>query len=169
VLASLRRTPSKIRIFISYAHEDRPLAEKLLRQLSILKRQGLIEPWHDRVIAAGDDWKDRIDEQLEAAHLILLLVSPDFLDSNYCYNVEMQRALERNLAGEARVIPVILRPSLWSSAPFAALQALPLDGNPVTRWNDLDSALLDVAEGVRDAVVSFVAGRRGRAVRGQAV
>lgn len=166
-LAALRRTPSKVRIFISYAHEDRPLAEQLLRQLSILKRQGLIETWHDRVIVAGEDWKDQIDDRLESADLILLLISPDFLDSNYCYNIEMERALERNQAGDARVIPVILRPSMWSSAPFATLQALPRDANPVTRWDDRDSALLNVAEGVRDAVVSFMSRRNG-AARGHA-
>jgi hypothetical protein len=168
VLAALRKTPPKVRIFISYAHEDRPLAEQLLRQLSILKRQGLIETWHDRVIVAGEDWKDQIDERLESADLILLLISPDFLDSNYCYNIEMERALERNQKGDARVIPVILRPSMWSSAPFATLQALPLDANPVTRWDDRDSALLNVAEGVRDAVVSFVSRKNG-AARSQAI
>jgi hypothetical protein len=114
----------------------------------MLKRQGLIETWHDRRITPGQHVDQAISAELEAADLILLLVSPDFLASEYCYDVEMQRALQRHEAGDAHVVPIILRPCDWTSAPFGRLNALPTDGKPVTKWTDLDDAFLDISEGI---------------------
>jgi len=122
------------------------------KQLSILRRQGAIKEWHDRMIQPGEEWSGQIDTNLEACNLILLLVSADFLASDYCYDVEMKRALERHEAGEARVIPVIIRSCDWHPAPFGKLQALPKDGKPVASWNDPDEAFTDIAKGVRRAV-----------------
>lgn len=103
-------------------------------------------------ISAGTEWKDQIDARLDSADLILLLVSPDFLASDYCYDVELQRALERHIAGEARVIPIIVRPVDWHEAPFAKLQALPRDGKPISTWARRDEAYKDVVTGIRGAV-----------------
>ena len=140
------------RLFFSYAHRDEAFREDLEMHLALLKRQGVIEGWHDRMIGAGDEWADQIDERLEAADVILLLVSPSFLASDYCYDREMGRALERHAAGEARVIPVLVRPCDWQTAPFARLQGLPRDARPVTQWNDPDAAWLDVVRGIRAVV-----------------
>lgn len=112
----------------------------------------MVAPWHDRKITAGDEWKGEIDANLERADIILLLVSADFIASDYCYDVEMKRALERYDAGEARVIPVILRDVNWHSAPFGKLQALPKDGKPVRKWPDKDTAWRNVAEGIEKVV-----------------
>ena len=120
--------------------------------LALLRRQGVIEGWHDRMIGAGDEWAGEIDAALEAADVILLLVSPSFIASDYCYDREMRRALERHEAGQARVIPVLVRPCDWRSAPFAKLQGLPRDARPVTQWDDPDAAWLDVARGIRAVV-----------------
>jgi hypothetical protein len=139
-------------IFFSYAHEDELLRDELAKQLSLLKRQGLINAWYDRQISPGTLWTTEIDEHLNAAHIVLLLISPDFMVSNYCYDIEMQRALERDETGEARVIPIILRPTDYMSAPFAKLQVLPKDGLPVTLWRDTDEAFLDIARGIRKVV-----------------
>jgi hypothetical protein len=117
----------------------------------MLKRQGVITVWYDRRLAAGDQVDDGIKDELERADIILLLVSPDFLASEYCYGVEMQRAMERHAAGQARVIPVILRPSDWHGTPFGKLLATPTDGKPVTKWPDTDDAFLDVAKAIRAA------------------
>ena len=138
------------RIFIPYAREDQDLREKLEKQLAILCRQGLIETWHDRRIGAGSEWAGAIDRELEAADIILLLVSADFLASDYIYDIELKRAMERHEAGTATVIPVILRPCLWQHGEFAKLQALPRDGEPVTsdKWPNQDVALNNVAEGI---------------------
>src|SRR5262245_48635022 len=128
-IASPRRA---IEVFFSYAHKDEELRDELAKHLSLLERQGIIVGWHDRKILAGSTWADAIDAHLETAHIILLLISADFLASNYCYDLEVQRAMARHMAGEAHVIPIILRAVDWHSAPFGTLQALPRDGRPVT-------------------------------------
>lgn len=145
---------SKIEIFFCYAREDEKLRVELEKQLNILKRQGFINIWHDREISAGTEWEREIELHLNTARIILLLVSPDFMVSDYCYSKEMKRAMERHEAGEARVIPVILRPVHWQGAPFGKFQALPTDGRPVvsSRWPNLDEAFYDVAEGIRKTV-----------------
>jgi TIR domain len=139
-------------VFYAYSHKDEMLRDELGKQLSILRRQKVVADWHDRRIGAGTEWKGEIDKYLNSSRVILLLVSSDFLASDYCYDVEMQRALERHRAGEARVIPVILRPCLWKHPPLDNLQALPRDAKPVTTWLDRDEAFLNVAEGIREAV-----------------
>src|SRR5258708_5028821 len=111
-----------LEIFYSYAREDGRLRKKLEQQLSLLKRRGMISAWHDRKIVPGKKWANEIDTHLNTAQLILLLVSPDFIASDYCYSLEMKRALERHDAGEARVIPVILRAVDWTDTPFGKLQ-----------------------------------------------
>ena len=113
-------------LFFSYSHADEGLRDQLEKHLAALQRQGVIEAWHDRRIPPGDLVDASISEQLERADIILLLVSPDFLASNYCYEVEMRRALERHAAGEARVVPVILRPCDWQGTELGRLMATPL-------------------------------------------
>jgi tetratricopeptide (TPR) repeat protein len=143
-------TPTEI--FCSYTHKDEPWLHKIETHLSLLRRQGLLSLWHDRLIAPGIDWTQAIDTHLETASVILLLVSADFFASDYCYGVEMKRALARQEAGEALVIPILLRPTDWKSAPFAHLQALPTDAKPITEWSQEDTALADVAAGIRRAL-----------------
>jgi hypothetical protein len=106
-----------IEVFISYSHKDELLWNELEKHLSILKRQKLILTWFDRKIGAGEEWKGQIDEHLDSAQVILLLISADFLASDYCYDIEMIHAMERHESGEARVIPIILRPVDWAGAP----------------------------------------------------
>jgi hypothetical protein len=146
------KTVEPIEVFYSYSHKDEKLRDKLETALSTLKRQGVITGWHDRKMSAGDEWKNQIDEHLNSARVILLLISPDFIASDYCYDKEMMRALERHDKGEARVIPIILRACDWQGLPFGMLQALPKDGKPVRSWSDIDAAFLDVAKGIRFAV-----------------
>jgi hypothetical protein len=141
-----------IEVFISYSHKDEALRDQLGTHLSLLKREGVIDEWHDRRIGAGQEWAGEIDEHLNSAAVVLLLVSADFLASDYCYDLEMKRALQRHDAGDARVIPVILRSVDWRGAPFAKLQALPKDGKPVTSWPNQDEAFTDVARGIRSVV-----------------
>jgi internalin A len=137
-----------MRLFYSYSHRDEQLRNELETHLKLLQRQGLIETWQDRKIEAGEEWKEKIDENLERADIILLLVSSDFIASDYCYEMEMSRALERHEKGDARVVPVIVRDVNWVHAPFAKLQSLPKDGQAVTVWQDKDSAWRNVAEGI---------------------
>jgi len=141
-----------IEIFFSYAHEDESLMDEVRRQLVVFDRQGLIKKWHDRLIPPGAEWQGQIDQRLAHSDVILLFVSPDFFESDYCYEAEMTEAMRRHQANSARVVPIILRPCAWESAPFAGLQVLPKDGRPVTTWPNRDEACLDVAEGVMRAV-----------------
>ena len=137
-----------VRVFYSYAHEDEQLRKELVKHLNLLQRQGVIQGWHDRQIDAGTDWAEQINENLDAADIILLLVSADFLASDYCWSIEMTRALERHKAKEVRVIPVILRPVDWEGAPFSKLQALPENAKPVTTWANQDEAFQSIAQGI---------------------
>ncbi|HEX2571440.1 MAG TPA: toll/interleukin-1 receptor domain-containing protein, partial [Polyangia bacterium] len=120
--------------------------------LAPLRRQGLIGVWHDRQIDAGTEWQGAIDEELERADVILMLVSPNFVASDYCYDVEMKRAMERHGEGTARVIPIVVRPVDFGGLPLGRLQALPRDARPVTAWGSRDEAWLDVAKGIRQVV-----------------
>jgi sulfatase modifying factor 1 len=138
-----------VRLFFSYSHRDQDLWNELEKHLAALKRANLVTSWHDRLIEPGAEWAKEIDNQLNAADIILLLVSADFINSDYCWGREMERALERHDAREARVIPVILRPCDWETAPFARIQALPRDALPVSDWPSPDRAFADVARGIR--------------------
>jgi hypothetical protein len=127
------------------------MRQALETHLALLGRAGVIASWHDRRIIAGEEWRGQIDKRLDEADIILLLVSADFLASDYCYAVEMQRALARHEAGYACVIPVVIRSVDWAGAPFGALQALPKDAKPVSSWVDPDEAWTDIARGIRRA------------------
>jgi hypothetical protein len=139
-------------ILFSYAHEDEKMRDDLEKHLSSLKRQERIECWHDRKIVAGAKWGEAISTYLDKANIILLLISKDFIASDYCNTVELKRALERHKKGEVRVIPVILRPCDWGDEPFAELQAVPKDAKPIVDWPNPDTALLDVARGIKRVV-----------------
>jgi TIR domain len=144
-----------LEVFYSYAHEDELFRVELEKQLSLLQRNGFITGWHDRQIGAGQNWREEIDTHIRSAHIILLLVSPDFIASDYCYGTEMRIALERQRNHEAIVIPVLLRPIDWRTAPFSHLQALPANAVAVSKWDNLDQAIADVARGIREAVSRF--------------
>ena len=145
-----------VRIFYCYAHEDKDLRDQIDKHLGILKRGGKVIVWHDREILAGTDWKREIEEKLLTANVILLLVSADFITSDYCYGVEMEKALKLHQTGQAQVIPIILRPVDWQDAPFAKLQVLPTGAQPITRWENQDDALEDVAKGIRKVVAQVL-------------
>lgn len=136
-------------LFFSYSHADETLRDRLEVHLSMLKRQGVIDVWHDRRIVPGTSFAGSISAELERADLILLLVSADFLASDYCYEIEMKRALERNERGEAHVLPVILKPCDWHSAPFGGLLAVPKDGKPVVKFPSEDEAFLEITLAIR--------------------
>jgi hypothetical protein len=148
-----------LKVFVSYSHADEKLKDAVLRHLKPLERMKLITEWHDRKLLAGDAWGEEINSNLEEADIILLLVSIDFINSKYCYDVELDRALERHAEGACRVVPIILRGCLWQHTPFAKLQALPRDGKPTASWPDIDEALATVAEALRAMAEEILASR----------
>ncbi len=144
-----QRRNQKIELFLSYSHSDEMLKDQLAKHLKLLARQQVISAWHDRDIGAGTEWASQISTHLETAKVILLLISSDFLASDYCYDIELSRAMERHESGEARVIPVILRAVDWTNAPFGRLQALPNNAKPITTWENQDLAFANVVKGIR--------------------
>lgn len=141
-----------VTLFYSYSHRDEDLRNALDDHLAVLRWNGLVAEWHDRQIGAGEEWADAIDRNLTSADIVLLLVSASFIASKYCWGEEMTKALARHERGEARVIPVILRPCRWQSTPFAKLQAVPKDGKPVTSWTDRDEAFDNVVAAIERVV-----------------
>jgi len=143
-------------VFISYAHEDRPYLNELIAHLDILQRQKLIATWKDIDISPGTEWRPQIMGRLGSARIILLLISADFMHSDFCYSTEMDQAIKRHDADLARVIPIILRPLYYKGAPFAKLDLLPLDAKkrvkPIVNWNPRDEGYLNVVEGIARAV-----------------
>jgi len=141
-----------IKLFSASAHEDESLRNELARHLALLQRQGFIESWYDGQILPGIEWKSEIEKQLTSARIILLLISSDFFFSDFCYSIEMERALQRHKLGEAWVLPVILRPVDWREAPFAHIPCLPHNEQPITTWSNRDEAFLSVTQGIRNLV-----------------
>lgn len=138
-----------LNLFFSYSHKDEPLRDHLERHLAAYKRNDKIQTWHDRKILPGGNWQKEIDDAINQANLILLLVSAHFIESNYCYGIEMVRAIQRHEEGDATVIPIMLAPVFgWDQTPMASLLALPTDAKPVSRWRSRDEAFFDVAQGI---------------------
>ena len=141
-----------VEVFISYSHKDKLLRDQMAIQLSNLRRQEVIRDWFDGDIIPGTEWRKQIQQHLESAQIILLLISADFMASEFCYSIEMTRAIQRHKDGNARVLPILLRPTDYEGAPFAKLLMLPTDAKPVTRWTNQDDAFEDIVKGIRRAI-----------------
>ena len=142
-------TNQSVTLFISYAHRDEELKSQLDKHLTPLKLQKVIDKWSDRQIEGGQDWAHQIDSNLKSADIILLLVSPDFVSSDYCAGIELKAAMTRYRDGDAIVVPVILEPCDWKWLEFGKLQATPKDGKAITDWANINSAFLDVTNTIR--------------------
>jgi hypothetical protein len=140
---------AKLRLFISYSHEDEKMKNELDKHLIMLKRSGKVEVWNDRRLMAGEEWDTGIKDEMHRADIILLLVSADFNNSEYIWKEELAHAMERHEKGTARVVPIILRKCEWKDMPYAKLQALPKGARPVTEFPDKDDAYTDIASGIR--------------------
>lgn len=150
-------------VFFSYAQKDEKLRDELDNQLSMLKRGNLIVSWHDYKILPGESRANAIETHLKTAHLILLLISPDFLASDYCYSTEMKQAMERHRTGEVYVLPIIMRPTAdWKEAPFGKLQALPRNEKPVDTWENRNIAYVEIVDGIRNTLEKMHARQSNR-------
>lgn len=143
------------KVFISYSHKDEAHKDSLEEHLSMLKRNHVIDAWHDRKIIPGQDWSKEISENLEKSELILFLLSPSFLSSEYCFNVEMKRAIEMHHEGKAQLIPIVVRACDWSTAELSGIQAVPKDAKPITSWDNTDEAWLDAINGIKRHLSNF--------------
>jgi hypothetical protein len=137
-----------VEIFCSYSHArpDEALRAAFAKSMTVWVRNKIVRIWHDGRIPAGDNWASNIDEHLNSADIVVLLVSPDFLSSDFCYEKEMGRAFERMKNNKALVVPIIVRECSWEETPIAGIQALPEKGKPVTLWTNRDQAWKNVAD-----------------------
>lgn len=140
--------------FFIYSRKDKEIRDSLEAHLGVLKRTGRLQCFHDGEIVAGKDWEPEILEALNTAHIIILLVSTDSLNSEYC-DKELSRAHARHASGEARVIPVLVRHVDWRAEPFARIQILPRSGIPIAKAKDMDEILSEVAAEIRKALDEF--------------
>jgi hypothetical protein len=147
-----------MKLFYSYSARDEPFRMELENHLALLKSENLLETWSFRDIDAGADWEREIDARLNDANVILLLISSEFIASRYCWQVELTRAMERADGGEAILIPILIKPCDWQSAPFAKLQILPDGAKPVSSWRSHDHAWTTVVAGLRKRIAGVSAG-----------
>ena len=146
---------STIGVFISYSHKDDELRDELAKHLMILHREGIIETWYDREISAGSDWEEQIKQNLQQARIILLLISANFIASDYIWDIEVKNAMVRHRSGGCTVIPVILKPCDWMSTPFGKLQALPKGAKPISVWENRDDAFMDITQSIREIALDL--------------
>lgn len=144
-----------MKLFICYSHEDEKYRVRFEKHLKQMQREGTIDSWSDRKIIPGKDWNNEIDSNIENSELIIFLISQDFIASEYCYEVEMQKALQQADNGISVVVPVIIRACLWETLPFGKYQALPKDGKPIKSWNDPDKGWMDVEIGLKKVIADI--------------
>lgn len=149
-ISNIKNTPTikeeNLTVFISYSHEDESFRKDLEKHLKILKRSGVIKVWNDRKIMPGLDWDNEISNNIEGADVILLLISPDFIASDYCWGKEVKTAIEKHNCQESIVIPISLRPSSISKTPIGKIQGLPKDMKPITLWENRDLAWTHIVD-----------------------
>ena len=150
---SAKTSTSPVKLFLSYSHKDESFRSELETHLKMLQRDGLIDPWHDHKIVPGNSWNTQIEAELDAAEIILLLVSADFIASDYCWEKEVETALALHDCGQATVVPILLRPCDWQTAKFSQLQGLPTGMKPISAWDDRDQAWTNVAQALRFLIV----------------
>jgi TIR domain/HEAT repeats len=148
--------------FYSYSHKDEELRDQLATYLAPLRQKGLIVEWHDRKIEPGVDWDKEISTQLDQADLVLILISPDFLASDYCFGVEMEQAFSRAKQGQSKLVPILARPCLWEDSRFSALQMIPRDAKPISSAPSIDEALKAVSLEVRKVVSEAVPAQKAK-------
>jgi hypothetical protein len=151
-----------LELLCCYSDQDQSLYQLLRQHLSPLEREGLISTWSNADITAGAKWQEEVEKHLNTAEIILLLISPGFISSDYCYSQQLMKAMERHEAGGARVIPVLLRPVLWKKAPFAVLQVAPKNEKPVTTWSDTNDAFLEIVEDISVAIEVVIQKKQSR-------
>jgi hypothetical protein len=144
-----------IKIFLSYSHQDEELKEQLEAHLSQLRRDNIIESWNDRKIIPGQKWGEEISEHLKSADIIIFLISPDFICSDYCCDIEVSEGVKQHNDGKSKVVPIVVRPCDWKEMEIGKIQALPKDAKAVTTWPNRDEGWLNVTFGLKKLINEY--------------
>lgn len=147
-----KRKNKKIKVFLSYSHKDIKYKQELDKHLTPLKTSERIETWNDEELKVGSEFNQEIKERLESYDIIVLLISSDFLSSDYCRDIEMENAIKRAKAQQCHIVPVIVRPCMWKETPIKEFLALPKEGKPINKYKEKDDAYLEVASGIKKIV-----------------
>lgn len=143
---------SPVKIFFSYSKKDNEMREELSKHMAVLRKNKLISTWHDLEIAPGEKWEDEIIENLNESDIILLLISSDFLSSDYC-DKETKWALNLRKEKGTTIIPIILRPCIWEDSDISQMNVLPEKGIPISKWEDKDEAFANIVKGIKKIVI----------------
>lgn len=147
-----------INTFIVYARDDQAIKQRLLKHLFVFTKPPFnMAIWHDEHIDAGAEWERKIRDRLENTDIFIMLISIDFLNSQFIYDVEFKAAVARQKAGKSIILPVIIKPCVWYTDfhlgeytfNFRQLQVLPKEGRPLSDWPSEDHGLHDIAESIR--------------------
>jgi len=141
----LSRTP-KASLFVSYSHKDEVFCDELRGALTPYERTGTLKVWDDTCVVPGQNWEDEILAKLTTADIVILLLSNDFIGSDYCFKQEMQIARERDKAGECAIVPIVVRACRYDQVELGRLQAILPNGKPIKQNKDRDAAWLDVTK-----------------------
>ena len=146
-----------IRLFVSYSRKDKDICDRVVNHLSPLESSGRVDIWRDTDILPGGQWNREIEQQINAADIILLLISSNFTSSDFCYKKEMPIALKRERNKEAIVIPILIKDVNWQGLPFAYLDMLPENMTPVVDSGREDTLLSEISKGIeaRVRVIAF--------------
>lgn len=139
-----------MKAFISYSHADDSYLALFQKHLAQLRREGSISDWTDNAVSAGGSLDNEISKALNEAEIFIALVSPDYLNSSYCYDKEFEEALRLHKEGRLKIVPVILEPCDWQNTPLGSIKALPKDGKAVALWNNQNTAMMDVMAHLRN-------------------
>lgn len=153
LMEPVRSARAPLKLFLSYSHKDEKYVDELRKDLKLMERNGLIHPWYDRALTAGEKWEARILAELNDAEVIVCQLSRDFLNSDFCVLTELDTAIRRQEAGEATLIAYVLTESGWKEVPkLSAFQILPKDAKPLAGWKDKNKYWRAIAEGIQAAI-----------------
>ncbi len=140
------------RVFIGSAQADAPHVDTLKKHLKLYERQNLIQIWEESMLIPGELRKNKIEQELHAAEIILLLFSADLLAEDFIWGAEMNKILEKVKRKEVQLIPILLRPSGFADTPFAAYAAVPDREKPISNYNNKDEAWTIVVEQIKRCI-----------------
>lgn len=159
-VSGTRQSPKSLAFFLSYSHKDVALKDKLDEHLTALKRSGMVSLWQDKQIEAGDDWDKKIKKKLKDADVVLLLISPGFVASDYINRVEMKYALKKASSGRVKIIPIYLKQIFTEGMPFRKFQGFINPDKPIENfpYHKRNKAFFEVVKGISDQIKAWLAG-----------
>ena len=150
----MKKNKSHINIFIAYAREDNEYLEDMRIEMKQI-RDKAINVWYDGLILPGEKWNKAIKKKLHNSDIVVLLISRYSLASEYFYNIEMTEALERHDKEDTIVVPIILTPCSWQNTPLSALQLLPSNATPISKWeHGKEDAWYEIGRGIEKTITN---------------